>query len=68
MTCPVCGGKTKVVGNKSDCESIHRKRKCDECGYMFFTVEVEVESHEEYNKLTQQYLRERKRHKADSHV
>lgn len=59
MTCPVCGGKTKVIGTKGDCESIHRKRICDECKYIFFTVECEAESSEEYDALMREYMNER---------
>ena len=41
MTCPMCEGKTTVVYTLPDADSVIRKRKCLECGYMFFTSEVE---------------------------
>lgn len=54
MTCPVCGGTNHVIGVKSDCESIHRKRRCDDCGYVFYTEEYESSS-ERYDELMREY-------------
>lgn len=42
MTCPVCGGKTRVVDVVSDPDCVYRKRKCPKCGYRFFTNEIET--------------------------
>lgn len=42
MTCPVCGGKTRVITNVSEPDCIYRRRKCKECGYSFYTEEVEL--------------------------
>lgn len=41
MTCPICGGKTKVIDSAADYESVYRKRKCVECGCRFETTEME---------------------------
>jgi transcriptional regulator NrdR family protein len=41
MTCPICGGKTKVINSAADYESVYRKRKCVECGRRFETTEME---------------------------
>ena len=41
MTCPVCGGKSKVCDSISDCETVYRKRKCLDCNYIWFTDECE---------------------------
>lgn len=41
MTCPVCGGKSKVYDSIADCEAVFRKRKCLECSYIWFTEEYE---------------------------
>lgn len=65
MTCPVCGGKNKVVGTKTDCESIHRKRVCEECGYVFYTAEYDAPSSAEYDALMAQYSKEREMRKND---
>lgn len=43
MTCPVCGGEVEVNKSYSDCETVARKRKCVECGYVFYTEEVETD-------------------------
>lgn len=52
MTCPKCKGKTKVIDNShndSDNED-YRKRKCEACGHIFYTVEYEVE-YDEHVKI-----------------
>lgn len=41
MTCPICGGDTKVIDSAADCECVYRKRKCVECGHKFATSEIE---------------------------
>ena len=50
LFCPVCGGKTRVVDSRPDCESVKRKRKCLECGYRFFTVEIDEDLYERISK------------------
>lgn len=43
MTCPVCGGNTRVVDTRHpDCETVWRRRECTECGYRFNTEEQEI--------------------------
>lgn len=42
MTCPVCGGKTRVVDVVTEVDCTCRRRKCTECGYRFFTEETEI--------------------------
>lgn len=44
MTCPVCGGKTRVVDTVGDLESVYRIRKCLICLHVFGTIETECES------------------------
>lgn len=44
MTCPICGGKSKVHDSISDCEAVYRKRKCVECQHVWFTSEYESDS------------------------
>lgn len=41
MTCPICGGVSKVYDSISDCEAVYRKRKCLECNHIWFTDEYE---------------------------
>lgn len=44
MTCPICGGKTRVVDSRQpDVETVRRRRECLECGYRFNTEERETE-------------------------
>lgn len=42
MNCPVCAGRLIVKLTRGDCERVVRQRKCRECGYVFFTVETEI--------------------------
>lgn len=59
MNCPVCGERTQILGSKSDCESVYRKRKCSECGYIVFTEEYESDTSEkEYKRMLREYNRE----------
>lgn len=41
MTCPICGGTTKVVESRKDVEGVYRARKCYKCHYIFHTAEYE---------------------------
>ena len=51
MTCPVCGGKTKIMRTLVDYETVQRKRKCLECNHKFFTEECEVASGARYREI-----------------
>lgn len=42
MTCPNCNGKNKVIDSRSDEDTVYRKRKCDDCGHIFYTEEQMV--------------------------
>lgn len=58
MTCPKCGGKTKVVDvvhNLEDGET-YRKRICESCSDKFFTVESEIK-YDEIREEWNEYLR-----------
>ena len=61
MVCPSCGGTNKVIGSKKGHKSIHRRRMCDKCHYIFYTEEHEVDSSVEYDELMTQYEKGRKR-------
>lgn len=61
MNCPICGGNTSVVYCYSDCEMVARKRKCGECGHIFYTSETEkLDSHEDFKFLHRQKTAERR--------
>lgn len=47
MTCPKCGGKTKINDSRhNDDDSVKRRRECLECGYRFSTVEIDADLYE----------------------
>ena len=53
MTCPKCDGKLKIRSTLlSDENEVYRQKKCLSCGYLFYTIEFEVEN----NKLLQKHL------------
>ena len=55
MDCPKCGGKVHAQDTVHTPENeTYRRRKCAECGFMFYTVEYEVE----YDKQVQKIWRE----------
>lgn len=41
MTCLICEGKVGVEYCLSEADSVIRRRKCRECGYVFYTSELE---------------------------
>jgi transcriptional regulator NrdR family protein len=41
MTCPVCGGDTKVIDSRPSEDSVQRRRKCLECDHRFNTIEID---------------------------
>jgi transcriptional regulator NrdR family protein len=41
MTCPYCGGKTRVIDCHADTDQIWRRRECKNCRYRFNTIEVD---------------------------
>lgn len=43
MTCPMCGGETKVVDSRKDIDHVIRSRICTECKYRFRTVETDAD-------------------------
>ena len=70
MTCPKCGGRMR--GKDTRCtpenETI-RKRKCDDCGEIMFTLEFEVEPTKQliadYMEVKKLYNREYRRKQRD---
>lgn len=51
MTCPMCGGDTKILETRSNEDSIKRRRKCLDCGYRFLTLEVDKDFYERLVKI-----------------
>lgn len=41
MTCPICCGVTYINQKYADVDSVRRKRICKECGYSFYTLELD---------------------------
>lgn len=41
MVCEICGGKSGVIDTISQDDAVYRKRKCKECGHIFYTEEVD---------------------------
>lgn len=50
MTCPVCGGRTKVVDTRNCTDHIVRYRACRECEQRFCTIEVDVDMYYKQRK------------------
>lgn len=46
MYCPKCKAKTAVTitMHNDDFNEVYRRRRCKECGYSFYTAEVEKEA------------------------
>lgn len=47
MTCPLCGGKTKVKDVANDIDIVIRKRECLECNKIFYTKEIDFDNEKE---------------------
>lgn len=51
MTCPRCGGNTKINDSRhNDEESVKRRRECLACGYRFSTFEIDADLYEKIIK------------------
>ena len=64
MTCPVCGGESRINDSISDCEAVYRKRKCLVCNYTWFTDEYESDG--EYYRKYSSARRRKYNHKRGS--
>lgn len=66
MNCPLCNGNTRVT----DCilmeEENYRKRKCKDCGKIFFTLEFEAIENEDFKKTWRKHYRGRKNENRNS--
>lgn len=61
--CPECGGRSNVIDNSynSKCKELYRKRKCEECGTEFFTVEFEAVCNRQFKREWWLYHKKKKR-------
>ena len=57
MTCPVCGGKTKVVDVVTIVDCNYRRRKCVNCKYICKTIEIECNDDEYVSRQTKDFKR-----------
>lgn len=58
MLCPKCNGKVLVTDTRGTPNNdIYRERKCVNCGYIFYTIEFEVESTDDFKKEWSKYHR-----------
>lgn len=53
MNCPLCNGPTSVVDSRPDEESVHRRRKCLDCGHRFGTIELDADLWEKMQQKTE---------------
>ena len=62
MKCPVCGEKTYVndIVHVPDHSEVYRRRKCERCGAIVYTLEIPVEYDEELDKIWHKNYRKRR--------
>lgn len=52
MTCPYCGGDTKVIDSRPSEDSVHRRRECLVCKKRFSTVEIDLQMYDKISDTT----------------
>lgn len=52
MTCPSCGGNTKVIDSRPQEDSVYRRRECLVCKERFSTTEIDMQMYEKLAKDT----------------
>jgi len=59
MTCPKCGGKTKVINSRDaidqDEEVRDRRRRCEECAHTFYTIEFGIDFAQGHDLINQHW-------------
>lgn len=64
MKCPNCKGKTRVLITIPERKGVLRRRRCEECKYVFCTKEsASDEAHEEFKKAERKRVRKYERAK-----
>lgn len=58
MNCPKCGSKCTCVGTRHSRDYVYRRKRCNACGYVFYTEEYELVNGYQFHEL------ERERHRA----
>ena len=53
LRCPICGGITWVTDTRGNEETVYRKRRCQECGYKFGTIEIDLDLYQKLTSSTQ---------------
>lgn len=66
MTCPKCGSKTRVSDNSHNYQDreTYRQRICSGCGYMFYTMEIDVIDTPAFREA---YLKSHRRNSIEIH-
>ena len=64
MICPECGGKTTVIDCARNIRMVIRRRKCKNCGQLYFTEERFIEAQDGRTALA--ILREEAAHRRDN--
>ena len=62
MTCLYCGGPTRVIDCRRSPEEVVRRRKCRDCGKLFYTAERDI-SYNEGKRLMNEFLQDTKNKK-----
>lgn len=61
MKCPKCDGHVKTIDRANVAwNEIFRKKKCDDCGYVFATAEMVVEPNKRFRR---EFMHFHKKHK-----
>ena len=59
MMCPKCGGKTKVMDSRlamdQDEEVRVRRRTCESCGHILYTIEYEIDYTQGFDLINQHW-------------
>lgn len=64
MNCPKCNCKTRVTDvAHTDNNETYRRKRCSECGHVFFTIEFEADKDdafwEDWQKFNRSYIKRR---------
>lgn len=59
MTCPSCGGDTKVINSRSQEDSVYRRRECLICKERFSTTEIDLQMYEKLAYASLSNIREK---------
>lgn len=59
MTCPYCGGNTKVIDSRPNEDSVHRRRECLICKERFSTTEIDMQMYEKLANVSLSQIQEK---------